>query len=273
MDEMDLSVYKNGNLEWRLFSNQAESFEDGRWKLFQVNGNFQQGKNSEVRFVGDRGDVDLNHKFISISGEVKAHSVDGYIFETETLNIRDGKDKGQIFYSNDRVKIYNEGEELEVFSKGIKGDVQTGEVELLSEVTCQKSVKKYKDIKISSDSAYFTSSLKGIRFRENLKISQENFNIKGKEAYFIYDEKNKNLKSVQIDGDILASDGVKTALSERVEMRTDEDVIIFQGNPRIRVGKNEMIGEEILITNQQKNIQVIRGNIKSTKEGISIDEQ
>lgn len=272
MDEMELKRYKDGVLEWELIASQAESFKDGVWKLFEVDGIFQQSDSSEIKFIGDRGEVDLANKFVSIEGDVKVSSRDGYTFETEALNIRSEKDNGELFYSNDKVKIYNTSEDLEVFSKGIKGNTKTGEVELLSEVSCRKSVEKYKDIVIKSDSAYFQSSLKGIRFKENLVITQDAFNIKGREAYFLYDERTKNLKSVRIDGDILASDGVKTALSNRVEMRTTEDVIIFQGNPRIRVGENEMIGEEILITNKQKNIQVIRGNIKSTKEGIDLDE-
>ncbi len=273
MDEMKLLLYKEGLLEWELLSEQAESFEDGTWKLFEVRGEFQQADNSKIKFVGDRGEVDILNKFVSLEGDVKVDSRDGYIFETDKLNIRSDREKGNLFYSNEKVKIYNLAEDLEIFSKGIKGNTQNGEVELLSEVTCRKSVKQYKDIIIKSDSAYFKSSLKGIRFRENLRITQEKFNIRGREAYFLYDEKTKGLRSVQIDGDILASDGIKTALSNRVEMRTTEDVIIFQGSPRIRVGENEMIGDEILITNQQKNIQVIRGNIKSTKKGIDLDEQ
>lgn len=272
MDEMKLLLYKEGVLEWKLLSKQAESFENGIWKLFEVDGEFQQSDSSKIKFVGDRGEVDLNNKFVSVEGDVEVNSRDGYIFETNKVNIRSDKEKGNLFYSNDLVRIYNLSEDLEVFSKGIKGNTKSGEVELLSQVRCRKSVKQYKDIMIKSDSAFFKSSLKGIRFRENLLITQENFNIRGREAYFLYDERTKDLKSVQIDGDILASDGIKTALSNRVEMRTTEDVIIFQGNPRIRVGENEMIGEEILITNQQKNIQVIRGNIKSTKKGIDLDE-
>lgn len=272
MDEMKLSIYTKGVLEWSLVAEQAESFKDGFWELFQVNGSFQKGDQSEVKFVGDKGSVDLAEKFVTLEGDVNAESLNGYKFETESLNLRGEGEKKSIFYSNDRVKIYNKAEKLEVFSKGILGDVETGEVELLSDVSCRNSVKQYKDILIRSESAKFKRSLKSIRFSDNLRISQADFNIKGEEAYFVYDEIKKTLKSVQVEGDILASDGEKTALSDSVEMRTTEDVILFKGNPRVRVGKNEMIGEEILITNKQKNIQVIRGNIKSTKKGVDLDE-
>ncbi len=270
---MDLSVYKNGALEWKIFSNQAKSFENGLWELFGIKGSFREGESSAVRLVGEHGDLDLNNKFISVLGGVKAYFLNGYVFETDSLNIRNVKDEKQIFYSNNMVKVYNEDEEFKVFSKGIKGDVQTGEVELLSEVSCQKSVKQYKDIVIKSDRAQFKSFLKSIRFSGNLRISHENFSIKGNEAYFLYDEKTKNLKSIQINGNILASDGIRTAFSKKVEIRVNEDIIIFQGSPRIRTGKNEMIGEEILITNKQKSIQVIRGNIKATKKGMKFNEQ
>ena len=46
-----------------------------------------------------------------------------------------------------------------------------------------------------------------------------------------------------------------------MDLKLKEDAIIFQGSPRIRVGDNEMVGEEILITNNQQNVQVIRGGI------------
>jgi LPS export ABC transporter protein LptC len=272
MEEMQLKRFQSGMLDWVLNSKRARSFMDGEWELEEVDGQRLNNSKEKIDFSSDRGETNLKKKSFSLIENVKAESTAGYKFETDSLVFETGEEGQKFFKTSDPVKIYNVGEELEILSVGLKGETESGVVELLSEVSCKKSVKNYKDILIQSDSAEFKSSLKSIRFRDNLRVSQEKFKIKGEEAYFVYDEQNKTLKSVQIDGDILASDGVKTAMSETVEMRTTEDVIIFQGNPRIRMGKNEMIGQEILITNKQKNIQVIRGNIKSTKQGVKVGE-
>ena len=272
MDEMKLKRFQGGSLDWVMNAKRARSVMDGEWELEEVEGQRLNDKNEKIDFSSERAETNLKEKSFSLIENVKAKSTTGYQFETNSLNFETAEDNKKFFKTTDPVKIYNKGEELEVFSTGLKGEAESGVVELLSEVICKKSVKDYKDILIQSDTAEFKSSLKSIRFRDNLRVSQEKFKIKGEEAYFVYDEKNRTLKSVQVDGDILASDGVKTAMSETVEMRTTEDVIIFQGNPRIRMGKNEMIGQEILITNKQKNIQVIRGNIKSTKQGVEINE-
>ena len=272
MEEMKLKFYKDTHLKWTLNSDQAQSYKNGEWALTEVDGQFLNKEGDRIDFKSRSGNTNLNNKNFSLDKDVKAESTDGYLLETESLTFDTNEKKEKFFRTDDKVKIYNAREQLEVFTTGLVGDIDTGNVELLSDVSCKKSVKDYKDILIQSDKASFTSSLKSIRFKDDLRVSQEKFKIKGDEAYFVYDEVQKNLKSVQIDGDILASDGLKTAMSDSVEMRTTEDVIIFQGNPRIRMGKNEMIGKEILITNKQKNIQVIRGNIKSTKQGVEIDE-
>lgn len=272
MEGMVLKLFQDGHLDWAIVSKRARSFMDGEWELEEVDGQHFGENKQRIDFSSERGTTNLKQKSFSLVENVRAKSTGGYKLETDTLSFETDKSGEKIFKTPDPVRIYNPSEQLEVFSVGLRGEVQTGVVELLSEVSCQKSVKDYKDILIKSDKAEFKTSLKSIRFKENLRVSQEKFKIKGEEAYFVYDEKTKALKSVQVDGDILASDGIKTAMSDTVEMRTTEDVIIFQGNPRIRMGKNEMIGQEILITNKQKNIQVIRGNIKSTKQGVKINE-
>jgi len=272
MEQMELKLYQNGALDWLLKSKYARSHTNGEWALEKVDGQYLNNTNEKIDFSSERGKTNLKKKSFSLIGEVKAKSTTGYKLETNSLIFTTDEEKRRKFSTSDPVKIYNVGEKLEVLSVGLEGEVESGVVKLLSDVRCEKSVKNYKDILIQSDTAEFKSSLKSIRFRDNLRVSQEKFKIKGEEAYFVYDEKNRTLKSVQVEGDILASDGVKTAMSETVEMRTTEDVIIFQGNPRIKMGKNEMIGQEILITNKQKNIQVIRGNIKSTKQGVKIND-
>jgi len=269
---MHLKLFTEGKLEWVLHAKSAQSFMDGEWKLDQVTGQRLGKSQNQIDFSSVQGQTNLEQKSFSLIDDVVATSKSGYVLKTESLVFETDADKNKFFRTPDPVKIYNRKEDLEVNSIGMQGQVESGVVDLLSKVSCQKSVKTFKDILIKSDSAQFKSSLKSIKFKDNLRVSQENFKIKGEEAYFVYDEKTQTLKSVQVDGDIRATDGVKTAMSETVEMRTNEDVIIFQGNPRIRMGKNEMIGQEILITNKQQNIQVIRGNIKSTKKGVKINE-
>lgn len=273
MNQVRVKLFNQGHLDWNVLAQSATSEEDRIWNLNEISGHFEGENGFRVDLKGAKGLLDINQKKVDLLDGVSAKTSNNYKFKTEALTVAENERKQKVLTSNAEVYLYNLKDDLKVYADSMKGNIDNGFMELAGNVRCQKSVKNYKNIKIQSEKAEIVSSLKSIKFSEDLNISQENFKIRGQEAYFVYDDKAKNFKSVKIDGDILASDGVKTALSDSVEMRTNEDVIIFQGNPRIRVGKNEMVGEEILITNQQKNVQVIRGNIKSTKEEAQIGNE
>lgn len=263
MKNVKLKSSKGSKVEWSMDSATATAFSSNTWKLKDCKLSLFNEKSS-VDLTSRSGFVDLNTKNMNLIGDVKAVSTNGFTFKTNEL-----------FFNNERketstdgaIELVNKSEKIKVNAVGLRGNLETGELELLSEVRCEQSILGYDNIVIKSNKAKIRSSLNDIRFMDNLRVSQKMFTIKGDEAFFAYDRNKKTeLKSIKVQGNIRASDGIKTAISEKVEFKVREDVILFQGNPKLIMGDNEMVGDEILITNQQKNIQVLGGNIKANNE-------
>ena len=268
-----LEIFEENNLSWIINSSTAQNENLSDWNFLDLKGKFFGDESAKIDFSSDRGLLDQDSQKLYLKENVKAFSSRGYIFETDSLDVFKGEED-TLFESDAPVLLYTKPkDEFNVNAVGFTGALNSGVFNLLSEVRCEKKTEKYEKITISSDKAKMTSSLKSIRFYENLKVVQNKFKIRGQEAYFFLGQEDNEVEAVRVLGDIVASDGTKTALSDRVELKVKEDAIIFQGSPRIRVGENEMVGEEILITNNQKNVQVIRGNIKSTNKEIEFDDE
>lgn len=272
LNDFSLKSYKDGLKRWELKADQAQNNSKQIWTLNNVDGLYY-GADAQIKILSQSGSLEPNKNFLKLMENVKAKSTKGYSFNTDEIIVFESDEGQRFFETEDKVHLFNKAQKIDVHAVGLKGLVETGEVELLNKVSCKKKLKKYSDVLIESDRAEISSSLKSIKFKDNLSITQEKMKIKGEEAYFHYNERRGDLESVRINGEILASDGIKTAMSESVEMRLFDDVIIFQGSPRIRMGKNEMVGEEILITNNQKNVQVRRGNIKTEKKGMDLEDE
>gem|GEM_PF-2071251 len=288
----NVSIYdQTGKRIWYVQADSASNTQNEGWSFYNLKG----------RFLNGRGLFDVANENLSLSDNVSARSSLGYNFKTEKLELSkkslkgdeksksedikgnekilvadDSKSEDVMIRTDDEVRLFDDQDDLSVRAVGMLGNMNTGVVNLLSDVWCQKKSNleaKKEDSNsdkggatIESDKAIVKSDLRSIRFFENLRVSQDKFKIKGDEASFYVDEASGEIDSIRVRGNIYGTDGIKTALSERVDIKLKEDAIIFQGSPRIRVDENEMVGEEILITNNQQNIQVIRGNIKSTDD-------
>ncbi len=265
MKNIRLRSSKDSKVDWEMNADSATAFSSNTWKLKDCKVSLLSAQNS-IALTSRSGFVDLNTKNLNLVGDVRAVSENGFNFKTEELFFNNKK---QEVYTEEDIELVNKSEKIKVNAVGLRGNIVSGELDLLSEVRCEQSVLGFDNILIQSNKAKIRSSLSDIRFMDNLRVKQKQFTIKGREAFFAYDEKRKGeLKSIKVKGDIRASDGIKTALSEKVEMKIKEDVILFQGNPKLIMGDNEMVGDEILITNKQQNIQVLGGNIKSNKEDL-----
>lgn len=270
---VELEIFEENKMSWIIDANSAQNETLSDWNFSNLKGEFFGEKSAKINFSSDKGLLNQSSQKLYLKKNVKAVSSRGYNFETDSLDVFKG-DEDTLFESEDPVLLYTKPKsEFNVKAVGFSGALNSGVFNLLSEVRCEKKTEKYDTITINSDKAEMTSSLKSIRFYENLNVAQNEFKIKGQEAYFFLGHEDNEVEAVRVLGDIVASDGTKTALSDRVELKVKEDAIIFQGSPRIRVGDNEMVGEEILITNNQKNVQVIRGNIKTTNEKIELEDE
>ena len=268
-----MSVFENeGKKTWQVKSSAAANDVDQVWTFDNVDGAYVADEGNKIIFFGDTGEFNPDVEMLNLDGNVRTYSSLGYNFNTEALDI-EREDEDVFFSSKDKVLLFDDMGQFRVTAVGFKGDMNSGVVDLLSEVWSKKTDENGAEAIIESDKAKIESSLSTIKFYENLRVSQDKFKIKGEEASFYVNDKNNEIESVRVRGNIFATDGVKTALSDKVDLKLKEDAIIFQGSPRIRVGDNEMVGEEILITNNQQNVQVIRGNIKSTSNPLEEVEE
>lgn len=261
---------KEGRVIWTLNADQAQTSGEELWSLTRAEGQFL-GENQSVFIKSNLGEINMKDRRVNLMGDVKSFTDFGYSFFSDELTFDQAQKK---ITTELPVLIESDSEKIRVNSTGFLFDLDSGQAELLNDVSCLQSVMDFNDVLIKSDKAIIRSNLRDIRFSENLVVQQQKFIIKGQEAFFEYDAENSNqLKSIRVTGDIRASDGIKTAISEEVEMKLKEDIILFQGSPRLKMGDNELVGEEILISNNQQNIQVMRGNIKSNTDDLTEEEQ
>ena len=269
-----MSIYEeDGQKTWQVQSKEASNDNEQIWSFSDLDGSFMAKEGNRIIFFGDSGRFNPGVEQLNLRGNVRASSSLGYNFNTELLDIE--KEKDDVFFSStEKVILFDDLGEFRVRAVGFKGDMNTGVVDLLSEVWSKKKEDgKSAEAIIESDKAKIQSSLSTIKFYENLRVSQDKFKIKGDEADFYVNDETNEVESIRVRGNIFATDGIKTALSDKVDLKLKEDAIIFQGSPRIIVGDNEMVGEEILITNNQQNVQVIRGNIKSTSNMLETEDE
>jgi LPS export ABC transporter protein LptC len=263
-EKVYMSVFEDaGEKTWQVKADFAANDIEQVWSFYKVDGVFKAEEGNRIVFFGDKGNFNPDIEELNLNGNVRASSSLGYNFKTDALDIE--KENEEVFFSSEEeVLLFDDLGQFRVKAVGFRGDMNSGVVDLLSEVWSKKTDPNGTEALIESDKAKIQSALSTIKFYENLRVSQDKFKIKGEEASFYINNKTNEVESVRVRGNIFATDGVKTALSDKVDLKLKEDAIIFQGSPRIRVGDNEMVGEEILITNNQQNVQVIRGNIKST---------
>jgi len=273
---INMNVFEmDGQKTWQVEADSAANNSEELWNFENVDGSYLVNATNKIIFSGDSGLFNPNFEKLDLKGNVRSSSTQGYNFETEALGIEKRNFENQndvssneienvFFSSKEKVHLFDDLGEFNIKAVGFEGNMQTGLVYLLSDVWSKTKDEKGAEAVIESDKAKIQSSLSTIKFYENLRVTQEKFKITGDEADFFMNDKTNEIESIRVRGNIFATDGVKTALSDKVDLKLKEDAIIFQGSPRIRVGENEMVGEEILITNNQKNVQVIRGNIKST---------
>ena len=263
-DKVLMSVFEDEGLKtWQIESEAATNNVGRVWSFDGIDGFYEAKEGNSIIFSGDFGHFNLDLERLKLNENVKVFSSLGYSFNTEVLDVK--KEEGGVsFGSEEKVILFDDLDQFRVKALGFRGNVNSGVVDLLSEVWSKKKNEKGVEVIIASDKAKIQSSLSTIKFYENLRVSQDKFKIRGEEADFYVDEETSEIQSIRVRGNIFATDGVKSALSDNVDLKLKQDAIIFQGSPRIWVGDDEMIGEEILITDHQKNIQVIRGSIKST---------
>lgn len=245
---------KNQKKELEVWSVQAhKAMGSTQWSMDQVKANIYSG---EVTYTvtGAKGVVDEIKKTMTIEGDVKMISNNGYQFNTQHLNYDPEKKK---ITTDDKVTMESTKEGPDkLFMEGVGLDVnlENNLMVLQNSVVGQKPMSGGRMMKITSQQAEMSGTKKSMAFRNDVVIRSDQMVVKGTYADFRYKE--GKLDTLYMDGGIHLQDQDKIGSSGIAIVYFNEDKYVFKKKPFITQGENELIGDEIVVFNGGKRVQV-----------------
>lgn len=256
MKDVHLVEAKPGGKEWELWAKKAIRPKDNAsWTIEQVEIKFF-GENEVVYTVtGDRGVVDTANNDIRIVGNVLMRSTNGYTFRTEAMSYQS---KNRILETPYGIEMdgpkETDGSRFTLTGKNLTSNLNTNEIFINEDVRAKKSVKAGKTASIASAKAEFSGKTKKGRFFDGTTIDIESLRITGPEAVFSYN--GNHIDSVVVDGGVKVTDVDKYATADKVAVYLDEEKYIFKGSPRVVQSGDELFGDEIVLSEGGRKVQV-----------------
>jgi lipopolysaccharide export system protein LptA len=102
----------------------------------------------------------------------------------------------------------------------------------------------------------FSGKTNQAQFFGDVVMDFDTMRVTGPEATFAYDPKTEAFKSVHVDGGVRLTDTDKFATSGTVDVQFKEDKVVFNGSPRVVQNGDELIGDQIVLTDNGKKVQV-----------------
>ena len=264
MKGLELTEYRVssfGKKDWKIKAQYASSDDpDQSWVVEDTLMYLYRDNIQVVEIQSNEGVVDIVTKNFSLKGKVKSETESGYIYKSQGLDYRA---RDQIFSS--KGEIYIEGPDQKSLLKGKSffGDIKKGIVFIGGPVYCEQEIPNFDKAIIRSQEASIYIESRYISFRGDLFIQIGKMTVSAQKAEFQYSQVTGGLESLIIEGRVLATQGKKSASANRLEVRLNEGVFLFQGHPRLVSGENILVGNEILLYNNGKSIQILKGKVKS----------
>lgn len=256
MQDVHLVEAKTGGKEWELWAEKAlRPKEDATWTIEQVEVKFF-GENEVVYTVtGERGFVETLKNDIRIIGNVLMRSSNGYTFRTEEMSYQS---ETRLLETPHAIEMDGprepDGSRFTLTGKNLFANLTTNEIFINQDVRAKKSVKAGKAAMISSAKAEFSGKTKKGRFYDGTIIDIESLRITGPEAVFSYS--GDHINSVVVDGGVKVTDVDKYATADKVAVFLDEEKYIFKGSPRVVQSGDELFGDEIVLSEGGRKVQV-----------------
>lgn len=270
MQGVHLVESKQGNRDWELFAQAAEGNQGaGTWKLQKVRVLFYNDEKVEFTVTGDLGSIDSKSKDLSVMGNVITKSVNGYVFNTDSIRyssvtrqiispahvtMRGPKDEtgAGLFLTGQRMKVFVEDSRMLIEDK----------------VRAEKPMEQGKSFRIFADGAEFSGKNRLAKFKGAVKMDYDSMKLEGPEASFLYSSGADILSSVSLSGGVKVSDADKFATSESVSLDLLADRYIFKGRPRVIQNNDELTGDEIIFLDGGKKVKVekVRAKVENLEE-------
>lgn len=234
------------------------------WELVDVKANIYS-ENMMYTVTGDTGVVDEIKKDMTISGHVKMVSSNGYLFHTDELRYNPEQKN---IVTDDKVTMEgtkaSQQEGLFLEGVGLVVHLTNHQMILQNEVRGEKPMSGGRMMKISSQQAELSGTAKTMIFRNNVVMKEGLMTVKGVYAEFQY--RDGKLDTLFMDGGIHMQDPDKSGSAGIAIVYFNEDKYVFKKKPFVTQGENELIGEEIIIFNGGKRVQVKKANVEYHQE-------
>jgi len=246
--------------DFELWSDVAhKAMGTAEWSLEKVKAQFYS-ENVVYTVLGDKGAVDESKNSMTIEGNVKLNSSNGYLFYTDKMHYDPSEKK---ITSDSKVSLEGPPEKdgrLYLEGYGLFVNMNTNLMVMQDRVMGYKPMSDNRVMNISSQSAEFSGTKKSVSFKNNVVIKINKMVVRGNLASFQY--KDGKLDTLYMDGGIHLSDQDKTGSSGEAIVYFNEDKYIFRKKPFVTQGENELIGDEIIIYNGGKRVQVKNAKVE-----------
>lgn len=267
MKKVNLSEYKVnalGQKDWTLKADSAKSdSKDSQWLIEDSEVQLFKNNQQVVKILSQTGLLNTATKNFILKDEVISETLSGYIFKSVGLTY---ESKNEVFYSQG--DIYIEGPKRSTVLQGssFKGNVALGKMEIAGPIYCEQMIPDYDKPVIKSDNATVDIEQRHVKFIGKVLITIGDMTITAHEAEFRYNKQKGDIESLIVKGQVFAAQKTQSASAETLEIRVKEGVFLFQGNPRFVSGENTLVGNEILLYNKGRSVQILKGRVKTESD-------
>ncbi len=254
---------KGETKEWELWADRAlRPKENQQWTIEKVRVNFFAENGVTYTVTGDRGHVVPEKKDIRIDGNVVTRSSNGYVFKTQSMDYNSDARK---LISPSAVEMFGprdkNGGDIHLNGGALDADFASNEINITRNVKADRKIQigsggAIKTAHIQAQRALFSGRSNLAQFFGNVVIDVDAMQIAGPKAKFSYDPKTQMLDAFQVDGGVKVTDADKFATSGTVNMFLKEDRVVFSGSPRVVQNGDELTGDEIVLLEGGKKVQI-----------------
>lgn len=261
---------QEGQKEWVLEAKQAlsDSFEQN-WDVNESLVKFFKNNTEIVEIFADHGQINSQTRNLMLEENIRGETESGYIFRTDNLRYISDSES---FISDSEIYFESPEARTQLRGQAMKGFIPEGKVEITGPVECKQYIEGYQNASIRSQNAEISLSKRHMTFKKNLFIQMDNISITGQSAEFVYSKEKGELESLKISGKVFVSSDDRSASAEHLEIRLKEDLFLFQGSPRFVSGKNVLVGNEIVLYDKGKRVQILKGQVQSEAPGKMLEE-
>ncbi len=267
MKNLSLTEYKLnsfGKKDWKLQALRAQSDpKDNVWNIQESQVFLFKDNLQVIKINAPIGIVETKTKNLILKNEVLSETLSGYKFKSVGLNYKSLEEK---FYSEGQIEIEGPNQSTILKGTSFAGDLKVGQIDIAGPIYCEQVIPDYQKPIIKSNSATIDIESRHVIFSGQVLILVGDMKITAEEAEFEYNKEKGDLEVLVVRGQVFASQTNQSASADRLEIRVKDGFFLFQGSPRFVSGENTLVGNEILLYNKGKSVQILNGRVKTESE-------